>query len=79
MSDVNQDAARQGNELFVPASAKPEASAKDERPLLSVTLGNVVLTEHGAEVTLVFPKEVVFADDELSARLEEIPDAGPSA
>lgn len=58
------------SELYVAGPTPDPETPKQERPLLSVALGNVVLTEHGAEVTLVFPTEVVFADAELTQELE---------
>jgi hypothetical protein len=53
------------DELIVPEGAKPEPQAEPERPLLSVALGNVVVTPHGVEIPFVFPKEVLFTDDEI--------------
>lgn len=58
-------------ELIVTGPTPKDELTQPERPVLSVALGNVVLTEHGAEVTLVFPKEVVFADEDLNAQLEK--------
>lgn len=39
-----------------------QEQAQQDRPVLSVALGNVILTPDGAEVTFVFPKEVVFIE-----------------
>lgn len=67
MSD-RQDAQAERKEGFVQAGAAIEKLAEQDsappqdRPVLSAALGNVVLTEHGAEVTFVFPSEVVFID-----------------
>ncbi len=53
-------------ELVVPGVGKIEPQPKQERPLLSVALGNVILTPHGAEITLVFPREVVFTEEDVA-------------
>lgn len=65
MSDRQEAQQQRTHELVVPVAAEvegpePTEAPADDRPLLSVALGNVVLTEHAAEVTLVFPREVVF-------------------
>lgn len=67
MSDRQEAQQQRSQDLTVADTAESvqaDAEAQPvEQPLLGVVFGNVVLTDVGAEITLVVPREVVFRDE----------------
>jgi hypothetical protein len=70
MSDRQDTQKERTQELVVPPGTEPRVGGVPEaevaqpapEPLLGVLFGNVVLTDVGAEITLVVPREVVFRE-----------------